>query len=161
MPDKRILIDVQGGLVQEVFVTPGLDAKVFRVDWDGIKEGDIDDPPWVEWDPVELSADEFDARLKEAEAEHADRRQCHHCGAPLTDHDENTCPKKLWKDNDLQFPRLLAALRVLGVSESRKLLLASKLGVSEEEIDKLLERANDVFEHNKDKFGLDLTDQGY
>lgn len=154
--DKRILIDVSGGLVQEVFVTPGLDVDIYRIDWDCIKDdGDIASEPWSKWKPVELTHDEFRKKLREAEHEHARYRQCEHCGAPISDHGEGNCPKKLWEDNDRQFPRLLSAIHKYGISDIQRMRLAQRMGVTEDEVDELLKRAHDVSEHNKAKLGLD------
>jgi hypothetical protein len=150
-PDKRILIDVQGGLVQEVYVTPGVDAKIFRVDWDGIKEGDVDDEPWSEWDPAEITQDKFDELLEEARVEHAARRVCQYCGASLTDHDESTCPGKVWKDDSIQFPRLLAEIYALGLDESQMIALGESMDLDPERIKELLERAEAKFEELKPK----------
>ena len=153
--DKRVLVDVLGGVVQEVYVTTGLGAKIFKIDWDDINEGDADSEPWVEFDAIELTHDEFRAKLKEAKAEHTRKRTCKHCGASPADHDEASCPKKLWENNHLQFTRVLAALFEHGVTDVEKMRLAEKLGVSEEQIVELLRRATDLHKHNVTKFGID------
>ncbi len=74
--DKRILIDVQGGLIQDIVVTPGTDVKVFVIDWDNVKEGATDGSAvsWDNWTPGEISLDLFRERLKEAEREAAERQ---------------------------------------------------------------------------------------
>jgi hypothetical protein len=149
MPDVRLLIDVRGGLVQEVYMTPGLPLRVFKIDWDSIEEADDDDPAWAEWLPADVTQDEFDELLKAAETKHAERRKCRHCNAPLTDHDESRCPEKLWKDNDLQFPRLLARVQL---TAEQKQLLAQSLDVTEEKIDDLLGRATNIAAASEKRF---------
>lgn len=154
--DKRVLVEVLGGVVQEVYVTTGLGAKIFKIDWDNINEGDIDAQPWVEFDAIELTHDEFRAKLKEAEQECVRKRTCPHCGALPAEHDEDHCPKHLWENDHLQFPRVLAALEECGgLPEIQKLRLANKLGVSEEQIVDLLSRAGKRHNSNKSTLGLD------
>ncbi len=73
MPEpKRILISVQDGLVQEVFVTSSVDARIVLIDWDNIREGDPTSP-WCEWNPTVMTDAEFDDMLSNAESEFKDR----------------------------------------------------------------------------------------
>ena len=167
-PDEKILIDVQGGLVQEVFVTPSMHAQVYLIDWDNIKEGDVETSPWSEWTPQEVTVNELRQRLTEAEDELMDRRRCVHCDAILVDktgkliHPERQCPKLLemerqeaWQRDDIQFPRLLAEINAMGLTESQKLLLARSMDLDPARIDEVLERAERKFETWKERIAPD------
>ena len=143
MPAAKLLIVVQGGLVQEVYITPGPTLRVCRIDWDSIEEGDVSDPAWVTWTPVGITQDHFNELLKAAETEHAKRRKCRYCNASLTDHDESRCPEKLWKNNERQFSRLLAHMK-RRLTVKQKQLLARSMVVPQKKIDELLVRATHV-----------------
>ncbi len=154
MADRKILIDVSGGLVQEVFVTGDNDVKIVLVDWDIIREGDIDTSPWSEWNPDVLTPAEFEAKLKDAEEEHAAKRTCHYCNTSLLKdgkivHNEAECPKLLWKQNELQFPRLLAEIHAMGLNETQMLILGRSMDLEPEQIKELFDRADANVEERK------------
>lgn len=156
MSDRKILIVVSGGLVQEVFITEDDDTQIILIDWDNVKEGDIGSSPWSEWHPGVLTPAEFKKHIEEAEKEHAGRRVCCHCNVPLIKgfkvvHDESTCPTLLWQKNDIQFPRLLAEIHALGLTDTQKFLLAKSMDLEPEQIDELLNRAEAEFERLKPK----------
>ena len=54
-----------------------------------------------------------------------------------------------WTDNSVQFPRLLAEIRAVGLTPGQYLRLQASTGLTEEEIDELLERAETRFEELK------------
>ena len=64
----KILIDVQGGLVHEVYVVNdgAPEVHIYRINWDSVESGE-GGSPWSEWNPVAISERELQARLQEAD----------------------------------------------------------------------------------------------
>lgn len=58
-----------------------------------------------------------------------------------------------WENNALQFPRLLAELRAVGLYPAQYAELQAAMDLSEGQIDELLERAEDVWTAIKYKTG--------
>lgn len=56
---------------------------------------------------------------------------------------------KVWNDNLVQFPRLLAEIRAVGLTEEQYEDLQTSMDLSKAEIDELLERAETKFEADK------------
>ena len=160
--EARILVIVSGGLVQEIYTTDSAKAKVVLIDWDNIKEGDVGSEPWVEYDATPIAYGRFDEMLNEAEHEHAERRVCRHCGVPLIKgfkvvHDESNCSEFLWRRDEIQFPRLLAGISAVGLTEAQKHLLAKSMAVDPERIDELFDRARQDFERWKKEIAPDAS----
>lgn len=54
-----------------------------------------------------------------------------------------------WQSNRIQFPRLLAEIRAVGLTETQYSDLQASMDLTREEIDLLLERAEDVWQGRK------------
>ena len=155
----RVLIVVSGGLVQEIYATDPEAADILLIDWDNIKEGDVTASPWVDYGSVKVASAQVDEMLKEAEKEHASLRICEYCGQALIKdgeiiHDESKCPKKYWLQNDVQFPRLLAEINAVGLTDSQVMALGHSMDLDSEQIGELLGRAEKSFEPWKKKVVL-------
>ena len=152
MADKnRVLIVISGGLVQEIYATDPEAADILLIDWDNIKEGDVTASPWVDYGSMRVAGGQIDEMLKEAEEEHASLRMCEYCGRAMVKdgeviHDESKCPKKYWLRNDVQFPRLLAEISAVGLTESQVMALGQSMNLDSEQIGELLGRAEKSFE---------------
>ncbi len=152
----RVLIVISGGLVQEIYTTDPEAADILLIDWDNIKEGDITASPWVDYGSTRVAGGQIDEMLKEAEEEHARLRMCEYCGRAMVKdgeiiHDESKCPKRHWRQNDIQFPRLLAAISEVGLTESQVMALGQSTDLDSEQIGELLGRAEKTFEQWENK----------
>lgn len=64
--------------------------------------------------------------------------------------DESYPTPLTWVRDSIQFPRLLAELRTIGLTEQQYLLLGEAMTLEQEHIDSLLERAEEAFQRNKE-----------
>ncbi len=55
-----------------------------------------------------------------------------------------------WNDNAIQFPRLLAEIRAVGLTKQQYKDLQASADLSQDEVDDLLERAEEVWEGIKE-----------
>ncbi|KKN21926.1 hypothetical protein LCGC14_0920560 [marine sediment metagenome] len=155
----RVLIIVSGGLVQEIYTTDPEAVNIVLIDWDNIKEGDVTASPWVDYGSTIMPSNQIDDMLQEAEKEHARLRTCEYCGRAMVKdgeiiHDESKCPKKYWLRNDVQFPRLLAEINAVGLTDSQVMALGHSMDLDSEQIGELLGRAEKSFEPWKKKVVL-------
>jgi len=57
--------------------------------------------------------------------------------------------KDVWNDDSVQFPRLLAEINAIGLSEEQYEELGELMDLEASEINELFDRAISVFEYNK------------
>jgi hypothetical protein len=57
-----------------------------------------------------------------------------------------------WQENHIQFPRLLAELRAVGLTDEQYAGLAESMDLDRDSIDELLERAEDSWQRIKEEF---------
>ena len=57
----------------------------------------------------------------------------------------------LWKNNAVQFPRLLAEIRAMGLTRIQYDELQAEMNLSRDEIDELLERAETEWQSHKER----------
>ena len=62
--------------------------------------------------------------------------------------------KHLWNDNGIQFPRLLAEIWAVGLTDEQYRLLEDSMDLHRKEIDELFERAESRFEEIKNSHCL-------
>ena len=55
----------------------------------------------------------------------------------------------IWGDNKIQFPRLLAEIRAIGLTNTQYKELAESMDISQLDVDELLERAESEWEEIK------------
>jgi hypothetical protein len=60
---------------------------------------------------------------------------------------------RLWKNDNLQFLRLLSELRACGISDEQYKFLTSSADLTPERVDELLDRAETTWEEVKQVFG--------
>lgn len=60
-----------------------------------------------------------------------------------------------WHDDAIQFPRLLAEIRAIGLTDEQYQDLATSMDLNQERLDELLERAEIVWERIKERTGPD------
>lgn len=66
-------------------------------------------------------------------------------------------PKHLWDRDDVQFPRLLAEIKAIGLTPEQMRNLSASMDLSKEDIHELLDRAEETFDAVKEQ--LDLVDK--
>lgn len=66
-------------------------------------------------------------------------------------------PKHLWERDDVQFPRLLAEIKAVGLTPEQMQSLSSSMDLSKEDIHELLDRAEETFDAAKEQ--LDFVDE--
>jgi hypothetical protein len=59
--------------------------------------------------------------------------------------------RDLWEIDEVQFPRLLAEIKAVGLTPDQVNCLRASMDLSKEEIHELLDRAEDAFETMKEK----------
>jgi len=57
--------------------------------------------------------------------------------------------RTVWDDNSIQFPRLLAEIKMVGLTPGQMKGLCASMDLSKEEINTLLDRAEEAFENIK------------
>ena len=60
--------------------------------------------------------------------------------------------KNLWKNDKIQFPRLLAEIRAMGLDDGEYEALGEQMDLTKDEIDELLERAETEWQAHKERF---------
>ena len=60
--------------------------------------------------------------------------------------------KSLWDNDAVQFPRLLAEIRAIGLTSTQYSELACEMDLSRDKIDELLERAETEWQAHKERF---------
>jgi len=61
-------------------------------------------------------------------------------------------PKDIWKDDSIQFPRLLAEIMAVGLTEKQWDDIETSMNIEEDELSELFDRAQTEWEEVKKKY---------
>ena len=64
-----------------------------------------------------------------------------------------------WENDAIQFPRLLAEIRMFGLTDEQVEQVCDSMDINEQELDILFERAEDEWQRIKDRLAFELLDR--
>lgn len=97
---------------------------------------------------LDMTQENYEKRLKKLDDE--EFKKSFSAGRKVTLTQRAQARTGSFLDNDVQFPRLLAEIRAVGLTDGQVKALETSMDLSVDRIDEILSRAEDVFEKIKD-----------